>query len=275
MLATPAPFLIAIGISAIIALLAWHARSLSWSGAVAATVVGTVATRTSYGLGLYVIVWFALATVLSKIGKAKKSRRLQEIVEKGSQRDAWQVLANGGVFAGALGLAMQSAATCSLAGVCDTHLVVAALGALAAAGSDTWATEIGTLAGGTPWSLRSASRVPAGTSGAVTVSGSLAMIGGAVILALLAFAVGSVTDLRQVGAIAIGGVAGALADTLLGAWIQERRWCPRCTMETEQRTHRCGTLTVHHRGLTGLNNDLVNFACTIVGALVALLLVLS
>ena len=274
MLLIPAPFLIALVGSAAIGLLAWRLRSLSLSGALAATFVGTTALSASVAAGAYVIVWFALATVLSQIGKAKKAIRLSEIVEKSSQRDAWQVLANGGVFSALILSSIIWGPQCDLFSGCE-RIEVAAAAALAAAGADTWATELGTLFGRTPWSLRSASRVPAGTSGAITLAGTIALVAGAGSLAVAALALGVISDRHSLVAVGVGGCAGAVADTLLGAWLQERRWCPRCTTETEQHTHRCGTRTVHHRGVSGLNNDVVNFLCTIVGALVALLLVLS
>jgi len=270
----PAPFLTAFGGSAFIALLAWRVRALSWNGALAATVVGTVALSSSYGAGAYVIVWFALATVLSRVGKATKASRVAEIVEKSTQRDAWQVLANGGVFAGLVLSRIIVAPQCDLFSGCE-RILVAAAAALAAAGADTWATEVGTLFGGAPWSLRTLSHVPTGTSGAVTLGGTLAMFAGASTLAFVALALGVVSGTHSLVAVAVGGCAGALADTLLGAWLQERRWCPRCTTETEQHTHRCGTATVHHRGVSGLNNDVVNLLCTLVGAVVGLLFVLS
>lgn len=273
MIHTPAPFMIAFGVSAAIALLAWRARSLSVSGALAAVFVGTLAVCTSYGVGAYLIAWFALATILSRIGKAKKAKRLADIVEKSSQRDAWQVLANGGVFSALILSRIILGPQCELTAGCEP-ILVAASGALAAAGADTWATEVGTLFGGTPWSLRTMSRVSAGTSGAITLAGTFAMITGGGALAFLAAIFGVVSGNRSVAAVAIGAIAGAVSDTLLGAWLQQRRWCPRCTTETEQHTHRCGTPTVHHRGLSGLNNDTVNFLCTIVGAAVAMLLVL-
>ena len=274
MLLIPAPFLVAFGLSAIIALLAWRLRSLSLSGALAATLVGTVALLSSYGAGVYVVVWFGLATILSQIGKAKKASRLADIVQKSSHRDAWQVLANGGVFSALVLSDIIWGAQCDLFSGCG-RILVAAAAALAAAGADTWATEIGTLVGATPWSLRTVSRVPTGTSGAITLAGTVSLFAGATALAFLALVLGVVSGNRSVVAVAVGGCAGALADTVLGAWVQERRWCPRCTSETEQRVHRCGTPTVYHCGLSGLNNDVVNFLCTIVGAAVALLLVLS
>ncbi len=67
------------------------------------------------------------------------------------------------------------------------------------------------------------------------------------------------------GALA-GGLAGAWADTLLGAAAQERRRCDRCGADTEQRVHTCGAPTRRLGGLPGLGNDGVNGLCTVVGA---------
>lgn len=285
MLTDPAPFIFALGASAAVAFVAWRTRALSPSGAVAAAVVGGVALRASWGMGGYLIAWFALATGVSRIGKRKKEARLSGITEKSSQRDAWQVLANGGVYcACALLVIFVTSFGFEGSGI-QFSFMLAGAGSLAAAGADTWATEIGTLYGGAPWSLRSFSRVPAGTSGAITIAGTLAMIAGAITLALLACAfnlipredLGPDLTALTVGTIAVGGMVGALVDTIVGAWLQERRWCPRCTVETEQETHSCGTITIHHRGVSGLNNDWVNVLCSLTGAIMplALMLVLS
>jgi uncharacterized membrane protein len=67
-----------------------------------------------------------------------------------------------------------------------------------------------------------------------------------------------------------GGFAGALADSLLGATIQSKRWCEKCGSSTEREIHICGTPTIHSGGLKWLNNDGVNFISTIIGGLVAL-----
>ncbi|MGB7015894.1 MAG: DUF92 domain-containing protein, partial [Candidatus Cybelea sp.] len=70
---------------------------------------------------------------------------------------------------------------------------------------------------------------------------------------------------------AIGGVAGALLDSLLGASLQALRWCPRCECECETSLHRCGTTTTMRRGIGWFQNDAVNFCATLGGALVAAL----
>lgn len=253
----------AVAIATVIAVLAWRARSLRTSGAIAALVIGTLALRTGWNWGLYLIAWFAIASGLSRLGRERKRTRTQSIVAKSDQRDVKQVLANGGVFA--------VCAVGALAGVGDRDLwAVAAAASLAAAGADTWATEIGTLFGGTPWSLRAHARVPIGTSGAITWSGSAGLLAGALCLSIMS-AMLNLVPRDALLAVAVGALAGAWTDTVLGAWCQERRYCPQCQESTERTIHQCGTTSVCTGGIEHLDNDAVNLFCTLVGAGVALL----
>ncbi len=72
--------------------------------------------------------------------------------------------------------------------------------------------------------------------------------------------------------IALGGLAGSLFDSFLGATVQAMYFCPTDNKETEKHpVHTCGTTTIHIRGWKWLNNDWVNFACSTFGVLVALL----
>jgi len=233
-------------IAAAIALFARRTRSLSTSGAIAAVVVGTVAVAAGWNWGLLLILYFASSTALSHFGRAEKERRTSSIVEKGGERDAIQVLANGLVFA--IGAA--------------THSLALGAGALAASAADTWATEIGTLYGRHPRSILTFRRVAPGTSGGVSLIGTLAAVAGACFIAIL------VRDSARIPVV-IGGVAGAFADTLLGATIQSRRWCDACRTETERQIHDCAQPTRALRGLGWLDNDVVNFLATLVGGLLA------
>jgi uncharacterized membrane protein len=67
----------------------------------------------------------------------------------------------------------------------------------------------------------------------------------------------------------LGGVAGSLFDSLLGATVQAIYFCPTCQKETEQKLHTCGTPTTIKRGWRWLNNDWVNFISSLFGAAVA------
>ena len=246
-----AGFLLALAI----ALVARRARALSSSGAAAAVVVGTACVAAGWSWGALLVAFFIASTLLSRLGRARKEVRTRGIVAKGGERDLVQVLANGGPFAAA-----------ALGSLALPHPLWAAFGAasLAASTADTWATEIGTLAGAEPRSVLSWKRVPAGTSGGITLPGTLGSIAGALFVAALALALGWPGS-AAAGAL-VGGVAGATMDTLIGASAQARRWCDRCEGGTERMVHDCGTATRHAGGIAWLDNDLVNLLASFTGA---------
>lgn len=289
-------------ISGAISVAARTSRSLDASGAIAAFVIGTIALATGGAWGIFVVGWFAAASALSRVGREAKAARVAGIVEKGGARDAWQVLANGGVFAALLVarlfvLRLHAGSPSPRSDLADS-LSFGAVAALIAAGADTWATEVGTLIGGIPRSIRSWRAVAPGTSGAVTASGTAAMAVSAAAHACAAVALGLVDwwgpvlaessldvasggaptldlvlgtahrsiTMAGIGALTLAGCAGALADTLAGAYAQERRWCPSCSQWTEQPVHTCGARTRVAGGVRGASNDVVNFLCTLVGA---------
>ncbi len=255
-------------LSAAVAGSGYRAGALSARGAVAATAVGTCAMAGGAGTGALLVAWFVWTAGWSRAGRARKAARTGAVVAKGGPRDAWQVLANGGVYA--LGMLVALAAPAMGAPTLAPLALTGAAGALAAAGADTLATEVGTWWGGTPWSLRTRTRVPPGTSGAVTLVGSLALVVSAAAVAAVAAALG-VIPWRAAGVVTAAGTVGAVADTLLGAWGQQRRWCPACQMATEQDPHACGAPTQRAGGWRWLDNDAVNLLATVVGAVVALL----
>lgn len=242
--------------------------SLSPSGAAAALGVGgLVLSLGGAGVGAGLITFFLTGSALSRHRAREKEAAAGDKFDKGGRRDAAQVLANGGA-------ATLLCVAHALAGPDkdkdkdkDDRLRLAALGSLAAAAGDTWATEIGVLAKGSPRLLIGWRQVPAGTSGAVSGPGLWGMMGGASLLALIGclwpFAGASAG--RRFGAVLLGGVSGAMADSLLGAAVQERRRCPRCERDTEQRVHVCGARTDHAGGVAGLDNDWVNALSTALG----------
>jgi len=252
--------LLALPVALLISALALAAGALTTSGAIAATAVGALCILAGWGWAALLIVYFVVAIAFSRRGADAKARRTGGVVAKAGRRDAVQVVANGGVFALAAFLSTHATGTLAIT------LEAAAVGALAASAADTLATEIGTLAGGEPRSVIGWRLVPTGTSGGVTTAGSLALVGGALVVALAAWGLGLTP--HAIAAV-IGGILGAVADSLLGALVQERRHCPRCDLATERRVHDCGTATDLAGGLSWLDNDLVNLSATIVGAVVA------
>ncbi|HYF91854.1 MAG TPA: DUF92 domain-containing protein [Symbiobacteriaceae bacterium] len=248
-------------LSAIIGIYAWHKGSLSPSGVLGAIITGTLL----FGLGgwtagLALIGFFISSSVLSRLFRRRKAGVEEEYAKTGT-RDLGQALANGGVAA---------AAILAMAVTRDLRFLGAALGALAAANADTWATELGVLSPTAPRLITTFRPVPAGTSGAVSPAGTLAAGAGAAFVGIIA-ALTAKQVWALVPGIALAGLAGAMLDSLLGATVQGTYFCPRCQKETERRVHRCGTETNLHKGLRWLGNDLVNLLATLTGAAIGYL----
>jgi uncharacterized protein (TIGR00297 family) len=246
-------------LAAAIAFAARRARALSPSGAVSAAALGTIGIAAGWSWGALLILFFAASSALSRHRLNTKEERTAAIVAKGGERDALQVLANGGLFVlAALASLLWPSSAWSAFGA----------GALAAATSDTWATEVGTLARRPPRSIITGRPVPAGTSGGVSLPGTVAALVGAGFIAFCARLVG--WSPATAWAALIGGVAGSTADSLLGATLQARRWCVPCGAATERTTHPCGAATVPAGGVGWLDNDRVNLLSGLIGAVVGL-----
>lgn len=247
----------------------YRMRVLDTSGAVA----GGLFAAALIGLGGWAwaipgFAFFVLSSGLSQVGRQLKSSMIRRS-EKGSVRDAGQVYANGGVAWGALLIYVA---------VPSGWLYVGFLGTLAAAAADTWATELGALSPRRPRLLRTGQRVPRGTSGGVSVTGTLAAGIGAASIAISAapFWTGFVDSLSAgvgVGLIVASGLVGAVVDSWAGATLQAQYRDPETGALTEQ-PGREGERFERVRGWAAITNDRVNWMGTTAGALIAIVGVL-
>jgi uncharacterized protein (TIGR00297 family) len=268
-----ARFALGLFLSALIAFAAHRRGSLSTSGAAGAVLVGTaIFGFGGWVWGLVLITFFVLSTLLSHYKESDKEA-LAEKFDKGHQRDLGQTLANGGMGALlALGYWLHP----------HPALWAAFVGTMAAVNADTWATELGVLSRNPPKLITTWRVVERGASGGISVPGTLAALVGALAIGAAAWGLGAVDGwLGGAGMIVgwmplllaagLGGVAGALFDSLLGATVQAIYFCPTCEKETEKTLHTCGTPTRQTRGWRWLDNDWVNFISSVVGALTAML----
>lgn len=251
-------------VAAAIVVVARKRGSLSQSGAVTAFAFGIICSAAGWGWAALLIGFFVSGTLLSRYKAERKAARISGVVAKGGNRDAWQVLANGGFF--------SAAAAMSLVHPSSAWMGVGA-GAIGAAAADTWATEIGVLSSHAPRSIISWKPVITGQSGGVTLAGTLAGVIGAMAMAAIAF----IADWGEIAVIAavLGGIGGTTIDSILGAALQVRRWCDRCNTTTEREVHDCGTRTTAVGGLSWLDNDAVNALSTAFGALLGFLCTLA
>ncbi len=219
------------GVNALLAVAAWRARAIDLSGAVAGWVLGTaIYAFLGPRAFLLLVAFVVLGTGATRLGFARKAvARLAQ--EGGGRRSARHAVANVGVAA----LAAIFAATTPHPAI----YVAAFAAAFASAAGDTLSSEIGQLWGRRTLLVTTFEPVPAGTDGGVSAAGTLAGAAGSLLIAALGFAVG-LYPAAGVALVTAAGVAGNLADSVLGATLE--RW-----------------------GL--LDNEGVNFANTLCGAL--------
>jgi uncharacterized protein (TIGR00297 family) len=206
------------------------------------------------------LAFFISSSLLTRLFGRQKFR-LNEKFDKGGQRDAGQVLANGGIAALFAGLHFFFPTA--------VWPWMAFSASLAAVNADTWATELGVLNPSPPRLISNGKQVEKGTSGGISWFGTLAALAGAGWVATWSQLVrpGS-TIMLTFFVITLAGLLGALFDSLLGATFQAIYTCPQCNKETERHPlHTCGTATIQVRGLKWLNNDLVNVGCALAGCL--------
>jgi len=247
----------------IISLIAWRAGSLSDSGAIGAALTGGLV----FGIGglpwgILLMTFFLTSSGLSKLFRNQKLK-LSEKFSKGSRRDWGQVLANGGL--GSL------LALVSLFHPHQDWIWFAYAGAMAAVNADTWATELGVLNPKPPRLITTRKPVEPGTSGGISPYGMLSSLAGAALIGVAGMFFLHPSEMWGFWlAATLGGVGGSLFDSFLGATVQAIYHCPKCEKETERHpAHSCNTRTHKIRGWDWLNNDLVNFLASLLGAGIA------
>jgi len=234
-----------------IAFAAWALRWLTLDGAIAAAAVGgAIAMFGGLRWAAALFAFFATGTLLTLLGRRRKTQP----EHRGRGRTAWQVAGTGGIAAVISVIWGAGAAP----DVIRQVLPAAFLGALAAAAADTWSAEIGMLSPHPPRMITTWALVPAGTSGGVTVAGSLAGVAGAVLIA----AIGT-SDARTFTAAWVAGVLAMFLDSVLGATIQATFRRPSGSIVEDPDG------AVPLRGIPWVTNPVINLFATAGGALLA------
>ena len=226
-------------------------RALDLSGALAGTALAWMLVALGgVAWAAPALAFFVLSSAASRLGRHRKSAA-QSLDQKGSRRDVGQVLANGGVAAVALTATVFVEAP---------WLFSAFVGAFAAAAADTWGTEVGTLVGGPTRRLGLGAEVPAGTSGGVSLAGTVGGVVGAVTVVGAAALAGGLSGAVGVALVGVAVAASAL-DSLLGATVQARYRADSGALAESPQHDRQSVA----RGVRWVDNDAVNWACTVAG----------
>ena len=209
-----------------------HLRgSLSFSGACAATFVGTVCMASGKLYGLILLLFYFAGSAATRHKAAAKAQFDGDLHK--AARSAAQVLGTAGVgVCLLLARRLSGSAPCELR---DSSLH-AYLGSFACVLGDTLASELGVLSRAPPRLLTTCARVPRGTNGGCSPEGlAYSAAGGLLVGAAAAAYLGALGGsaacgsaaaappahlLRLAAAGAAAGLAGSLLDSLLGATLQ-------------------------------------------------------
>jgi uncharacterized protein (TIGR00297 family) len=216
------------------AALAYALGMISRSGALGGLLVGTTIYVSLGPRGFAILALFVVGgSLLTRLGYGRK-QRTGTAQERGGRRSARNAIANCAV---ATFCAIGAAATGSEA------FTVAFVASIGAAFADTAESEIGQLFGRAPRLITTLKKVTPGTDGAISLPGSLAGVAAAGLTSALALTLGMLASPGPALLVAIAAFLGTLADSLIGA------------------------------RYTRIGNEATNVLCTLVAALLALILV--
>lgn len=239
---------IALLLAFIFGLSAFVLNWLTYDGALAAGIFGTI----SYGIGnwevaLVVLFFFISASLVSKdIAATEDSFSIK------FRRDSRQVWANG--FWLCLWILVWF--------ISDIEaFLIASIASIAAATADTWATELGSNIKSRTYLVTNMREVSAGTDGGISLKGSVAALIGSAVIATLFWMPNNEIPLYVVITITIAGFLGCFIDSYLGARFQGI-------------SLRIPFLSNNESGTITLNNNIVNWLSTGTASIMVLLITL-
>lgn len=223
----------------IVVVVSVRARKLTVTAGFTAVLVGLLVFAGAGYTGILLLGSFFILGTLATAHRKDLKAKLHPEGHHPEARNAAQVLANGGMAALMALLALVDPSHA------ETYAIMLAA-SLAAATSDTLSSELGMVYGRNSYNILTFKKEPRGLDGVVSLEGTLLGAAGAVLIALIYAVIAGFG--KGVLIVAIAGMMGNLADSVLGASLERKHY---------------------------IGNNTVNFLNTLFGALVALLLKLS
>lgn len=193
-------------ITAAFALVAWLARGVNWSGALAGSAVAFILASTDLRIFWILLLVFALTFAATRAGSTRKERL--RTAESSRGRSASQVMANLGIAA-------------LMVVISPPAWPLLAIAALAEAAADTSSSEIGMAYPGKTVLLTTWKQVPPGMDGGVSLKGTLTAVAAAGLVSVAAVML-KIVAWRAAPLVVYAGVLGSLVDSLMGALLERR-----------------------------------------------------
>lgn len=272
--------LLLLTITCVVSLFAYWRGYLTWQAAILAAIfASTIVIFSGVAIGLSVGVCFYITCRISNLPLLLRKNSHNDVnvsapFDSTAPRDTKQILANG-LLLTTLALLNWNWGELPLA------LTAAILGCIAAVAGDTWASEAASMAKQQPRILLTGEWVKEGTPGAVTSFG-IFLTGLSGLIAALVFILGTFApfdfphqyDLTFTNSVIlilsaiIGGILGALADSIAGAHIQAHYRTVEGNI-SDSPIDINGSTNQYIKGSLWLSNNLVNFVNSVVGAVSA------
>ncbi len=255
-------FAIAMLLASLIVISSMKMEFLTPNGGVSVFILATII----FGFGSWkwtipILTFFVLSSLLSKY-RTNINEEIDNYFEKSGKRDMVQVAANG--MFGAVLLILNRF---------DPHPIyyTAFVASIAAVCADTWSTEFGTIKNNKTYNILSLKPVVQGSSGGISLPGTLGGILGALIISISGVFWIKTDYFSFVLIIIFAGIAGSTIDSILGATVQSQYKCDICKKVTENKIH-CFQKSKIFKGVSWVNNDLVNFLTSLSGGLTAFII---
>jgi uncharacterized protein (TIGR00297 family) len=216
----------------------YAARMVNLSGFLIGFLIGTtIYTFGGYQLFLILFTFFFIGSMSTKFGYSRK-KAMGVAQEKGGARGWKNAVANCSMGAFLAFLAMLSPEPKSII------LIAGFFGAFATAAADTVSSEIGQVLGKHPILITTLRPVPVGTEGAISLEGTFAGIIASIIVCVVGILLGSI-NATIAGICVIAAFIGTTLESYLGATLEQMKI---------------------------VDNEIINFMNTLIGAAAAMLL---
>jgi uncharacterized protein (TIGR00297 family) len=245
--------------------LAYKAKVINKSGILTAVPIGFIILYFGEVSWFFILIlFFIIASVFTRY-KYREKQRFGALQENDIPRNWKSVLANG----------LPLAVLAILYYISDHNPVfmLSFVGSISFALSDTLATELGLLSKEKPRSILTGEVVNKGQSGGITLYGEIAAIISSLVIGSICGIWFSNNRISQISIIIVaalvGGVLATNLDSILGSTIQAKYKCVHCKKRLEKRAIHCNRAMILERGISIVDNNVVNLLGMIIGALIS------